>query len=133
MTELTSSAATQKTHILVVDDDELIRALLRNVLERQGYRVTDATNGEEGVAKYLEHRPDIVITDMLMPGKEGSEVIREIRAVDTAVKIVAMSGGGFTHDMSHLHAATQIGADRQIKKPFTPKQINEILKELLDA
>ena len=80
--------------ILIIDDDDQIRRVLRKTLERDGYDVADAPNGKEGIRLYRENPADLVITDIIMPEKEGIETIRELRRDFPEVKIIAISGGG---------------------------------------
>ena len=80
--------------ILVIDDDKNIRSLLRDFLERDGYEVMEAENGKVGLKLFRENGADLVITDLIMPEKEGIETIRELRRDFSDVKIIAISGGG---------------------------------------
>lgn len=82
------------TRILVIDDEPQVRAMLRQMLEREGYEVVEAEEGEEGMRRYREQPVDLVITDILMPQKEGIETIRALRRTNPGVKIIAISGGG---------------------------------------
>ncbi|MFH1157518.1 MAG: response regulator [Pseudomonadota bacterium] len=127
---MTVSAASG-IRVLVIDDDELIRMMLRVILQRENCVVIEANNGNKGVALFKQEKPDIVITDILMPDKEGLETISEIRACNTKVKIVAMSGGGNTKNLSFLQMARNIGADHTINKPFTTDDISLLLADLL--
>jgi len=87
------------SRILVTDDEDQIRAMLRHALESSGHEVLEANNGEEGVRIYQKQPADLVITDILMPEKEGLESIRELRRLNPAVRIIAISGGPpFLHD-----------------------------------
>ncbi len=80
--------------ILIIDDDAAIRSAIQRVLESDGHSVSSACDGERGVAAYRTIRPDLVITDIIMPENEGLWAILQIRRDDTAVPILAMSGGG---------------------------------------
>lgn len=80
--------------ILIIDDDDQIREMLRQMLERAGYEVTDAPNGKVAMKLYREQPADLIITDLIMPGKEGIETIIELRRDFPEVKIIAISGGG---------------------------------------
>src|SRR5688500_6780699 len=86
--------------IQVIDDDEFIRLTIKSILKKYGCSISEAADGNIGVALYKREKPDIVITDMLMPDKEGIETISEIRAVNPKVKIIAISGGGSTQNMA---------------------------------
>src|SRR5688572_30578375 len=88
--------------ILIIDDDDVIRITMQNILKKNGYEVILAQNGNVGLELFKKEKPDIVITDMLMPDKEGLQTISEIRAVKADAKIIAISGGGSTQNMSFL-------------------------------
>lgn len=104
--------------ILVAEDDSAIRRFMQVILERAGYRVLAAGNGAEGVARFTEYRGDIllVITDLMMPVMDGIEAIRAIRAIDPAMRIVAVSGLATTE---RRQIALREGASHFLAKPFT--------------
>ena len=118
--------------ILVIDDDESIRVLLRTILEREGYRVVDAHEGHEGLKQFRENPTDLVITDLIMPGKEGIETIRELRQKFPGVKIIAVSGGGRIGPSSYLKMAKGVGALRTLSKPFDKTVLLEVVKEVIE-
>src|SRR5688572_15884234 len=78
--------------ILLIDDSASVREVLRIALESEGYRVTEAADGREGVRLFREHRPAVTIVDIVMPEKDGIETVREILAIDPAAVIFTMSG-----------------------------------------
>ena len=119
--------------ILVIDDDKNIRSLLRDFLERDGYEVTEAENGKIGLRLLRENGADLVITDLIMPEKEGIETIREIRRDFSDVKIIAISGGGVVGPETYLEMAKSMGAHRVFDKPFNLKEMSEAIRELLDG
>ena len=80
--------------ILVIEDDDIVRELIKSILIDAGYDVTSANNGKEGLKSAISNKPDIVITDIFMPEKEGLETIKELRAHYPDIKILAVSGGG---------------------------------------
>lgn len=104
---------------LVIDDDELVRATIASILESAGYEILEAEDGQQGLQLFHRHAVDLVITDILMPFKEGIETIVEIRQRDREVRIIAVSGGGNIGSGSILHAAQRLGADEVLSKPFT--------------
>jgi DNA-binding NtrC family response regulator len=108
-----------KTRVLLVDDDAVLRPLFRRTLELSDYEVVEACNGKEALARYRERSADIVVTDMVMPDCEGLELIREIRQIDRAVPILAMSGGGRTRADDYLKLAMRLGASLTLAKPFS--------------
>lgn len=119
--------------ILVIDDDELIRMTCKNVLKRAEYVVVEAENGNVGLALFKKEKPDIVITDMLMPDKEGLETISEIRALNPHVKIIAISGGGSTQNMTFLQLAQRMGANHTLSKPIKPDELLTAVRKLLGS
>ncbi|MBE2214103.1 MAG: response regulator [Opitutaceae bacterium] len=117
--------------ILLIDDDDLFRKATRLTLERAGHMVVEAADGEEGLRRYREGRPDVVILDLIMPGKEGLETIRDLKAHDPAVRILAVSGGGRIDSRDYLPLAQALGAKRILDKPFTEGTLFSVLDELL--
>ena len=118
--------------ILVIDDDEPIRVLLRAMLEREGYRVLDASDGNEGIKQYTETPTDLVITDLIMPEKEGIETIRDLRRKFPDVKIIAVSGGGRIGPDAYLKMAKVVGAFRALTKPIDRKILLKAVKEVIE-
>jgi DNA-binding NtrC family response regulator len=114
--------------ILVIDDDEYIRAAVRDVLSDVGHVVLVASNGREGLARYRDHHPDLVITDIFMPERNGLDVILEL---PPHVKIIAMSGGGQLDRGNHLDDAIHFGACRGLAKPFTVDALMGAVDETL--
>ncbi|MGO8919192.1 MAG: response regulator [Stellaceae bacterium] len=117
--------------ILVIDDSAAVRRLLCDTLAGQGHAVLDASNGEAGMALFRERRPDLVITDMVMPVKEGIETIQEIRKSEQTVKILAISGSSEKSERLYLGAARKLGADATLVKPFPPAALLEVVDQLL--
>ena len=119
-----------KLKILVIDDDEFIRLTIKSILKKYGCTILEATDGNEGVSLYKRERPNITITDMLMPDKEGIETISEIRAINPAAKIIAISGGGNTQNMAFLQLAQKMGANRTLSKPIKPEELLNAIQAL---
>ena len=119
--------------ILVVDDDISIRALLRSFLEEDGHRVDEAVDGKQGVSQCLADPVDIVITDIIMPEKDGVEFIIELRKSFPCVKIIAMSGGGWGMDAPlGLRLAKAFGAGHSLEKPLSQKRVLEAVHLVLN-
>jgi DNA-binding response OmpR family regulator len=118
--------------ILIIDDEQVIRTLLTHLFEKYNYEVLEASNGNKGLALFKEHNPDLIITDLIMPEKEGLETIREIRKTDQDVKIIAMSGGGTASLGTYLKAAKKLGAQYSFDKPFKIKELLAAVQSLLD-
>ncbi|MBC8012139.1 MAG: response regulator [Burkholderiales bacterium] len=119
-------------HILLIDDDEFFRPMLRETLTEMGHTVTEAVNGNEGLARHADGGFDLVITDLVMPEKEGIETIMELRARDPALPLIAMSGGGRTLAENYLHIASKVGADWQLTKPFNREDLVEAIAVVMD-
>jgi CheY-like chemotaxis protein len=117
--------------ILVIDDEDLIRELVKEMLEAEGYVVSTAANGKEGVRLYRKELPDLIITDIFMPEMEGLETIRELQRVSPNVKIIAISGGGEKGMLSFLSYAKRFGALRALEKPFSRQELITTVGELL--
>jgi len=118
--------------ILIIDDEAMIRDLLIKILEREGYKTMNASNGKEGIKLYRQNQVDLVITDLIMPEKEGIETIMELRRDFRDVKVIAMSGGGKIDPETYLQIAKTIGAIETIAKPFDRKEVLKTVQELLE-
>ncbi len=117
--------------ILIIDDEPHILLMLKKMLERVGYEIEIATNGIEGIKLFKESGSDLVITDIIMPEKEGLETIREMRRIKSDLKIIAMSGGGKVSADNYLQIARIFGAAKSIAKPFTQKEMVSAVQSLL--
>lgn len=104
--------------ILFIDDDAMIRETAREMLESTGHEVIEAENGRRGLDKYRKQQVDVVITDIIMPEKDGLETILEIRGVDPNVRIIAISGACQTRHLDFLDIAKKFGATATLAKPF---------------
>jgi DNA-binding response OmpR family regulator len=125
------------TTILLIEDDELFRETLALALAEHGYRVLQAPDGEKGVKLFRADPPDLVITDMVMPNKEGLETVTDLRRENPKIGIIAMSGG-HAHDAAlYLKLAGAFGATRMLKKPFTLavlfQTVLDVLNESMNA
>ncbi|MDP8298816.1 MAG: response regulator [Candidatus Tantalella remota] len=119
--------------IIVIDDDYDFRSILKTILENEGYEVEAAESGDEGIKMFTENPADLVITDIIMPGKEGIETMVELHKTFPDAKVIAMSGGGFQGPMDYLEGATLLGgALRTFTKPFRMKAMLKAVKELLE-
>jgi CheY-like chemotaxis protein len=109
--------------ILVIDDDGLVRETIVRILERKGYRTLAAPDGLRGLRLFRKERPDLVITDIIMPEKEGLATIREIRSECPDMPILAISGGGRIANLDYLAIAGLLGAYAILPKPFVPGEL----------
>jgi len=117
--------------ILVIDDDEQTRDVLKQMLEVEGFDVLEAGDGEEGAKVYTEKRPDLVITDIIMPKKGGLETIIKLKQEYPDIKIFAISGGGRVIKADFLTIAESIGALKAFEKPFNRAELIKAVKEAL--
>lgn len=113
--------------ILVVDDNEDVRAMLRRLLERAGYEVDDMADGNAAIKSYREQPADLIIIDLLMPEKLGMTAIPELRQDFPDVKIIAISGVG----QDFLTIARTLGAARTFTKPLEPDEVLKAVKDLV--
>lgn len=118
--------------ILIIEDDAAIRKMLKKFFEKDSYEVFTADNGNLGISLYKERLPDLVITDLIMPEKEGLETIRELKKITPEIKIIAVSGGGISHPKLYLGLAEKLGAVRTFAKPFDKNELVSAVKEILD-
>lgn len=117
--------------ILIIDDDQMVSATIELLLLKAGHSVTLAANGNLGVASFKANPVDLVITDIIMPEKEGIETIQEIRAISPKVPIIAISGGGRTKNYDFLRMANKLGANEVLKKPFANDELLSMVNKCL--
>lgn len=115
--------------ILIIDDDDQFRKMLRKMLEFEGYKVTEASDGEEGIGRHSVQPADLIITDIIMPGKEGIETILAIKEKDPAIKFIAVSGGGWYGSEVEFEMARSLGACT-LKKPFEREEMLNAIQQL---
>ena len=107
--------------ILVIDDDDDVRSLVIDILDAAGHRTREAPDGDCGMALCRATRPAVVITDILMPEKEGLGLIRELSREMPDIAILAMTGAG--NPAVYLRAAGLFGAVALLSKPFDPDEL----------
>ena len=127
--------------ILIIDDEEDIRDALQMVLESAGYEIKVASNGNEAIELQREEPAQLVITDIIMPEKDGVRTIKEMRQESPGLRIIAISGGGGVEPITYkpgaltttayLAAAKEAGADRVFTKPFDRKDLIQAVDDLL--
>ncbi len=117
--------------VLVIDDDEQTRTLVRHMLSREGHEVVEAVDGADGLRLFGKSPPDLVLTDINMPGLDGHEVITAIRVLHPEVPIIAVSGGGAIAKDELLVKASALGAVEIIMKPFEFTQLVGAVKRAL--
>lgn len=120
--------------ILIIEDESQLRAMLGKVLARAGYQVAQAENGEDGMRIFRYQPADLVITDLIMPGKKGLELIAELKREFPQTKIIAISGGGWRVDEEeYLSVAEKLGVDYSLPKPFQNDTLLSIVENLLKS
>jgi DNA-binding response OmpR family regulator len=118
--------------ILVIDDDAGMRRTLVRMLSGE-HHLFEAKDGSDGLAQFAAHRPDLVITDIVMPKKEGIETILELRRQSPKVLILAISGGGDIRRADYLDMAGKLGADATLTKPVMAAELREAVNRLLSG
>jgi len=117
--------------ILVIDDEPEVREFLVTALERSGFSVSSAANGREGVHHCRRNQIDLVITDLVMPEKEGLETIIELKREHPDLPVIAISGGARGDSQHYLSAAELCGAERVFDKPIAPDVLVAAVREIL--
>ncbi len=117
--------------ILVIDDDIQVNKLVYSMLTIDGNEVYQAYNGDDGLKKLLEIPGiELIITDIIMPEKEGIEIIREVKKKYPHMKIIAISGGGRIGAHSYLNLAKSLGADQILEKPFSKTDLVNLIQKI---
>jgi DNA-binding response OmpR family regulator len=119
--------------ILLIDDDSLFRSMLSKTLAHFGHTVIEAPDGKEGLKLFPQVNPDLLITDIVMPEKDGFEVLVELRKHRPVVKIIVISGGLRGKTEVYLEMARRLGSTKVLAKPFSIEALIEAINELLPA
>lgn len=117
--------------VMVIDDDEQLRRMLQQMLEREGHEVACIGDGLEAVRRFKEVPADLVITDITMPGWDGIETMKELHKVSPELKVIVISGGGQRFPEIFLPMAKQAGAYSTLKKPFSRSDLLQVVEEAL--
>ncbi len=117
--------------ILIIDDEASIRFMIRLFLEREGYIVVEASDGAEGIQRFREEPADLVITDLIMPNKDGIGMILDLKKEFSTAKIIAMSGGGLNRPEGYLLGAKKLGAAYTLAKPVNRQELLRAVKDTL--
>lgn len=115
--------------ILIIDDEPQTRTMLKVMLENEGFGVTLASDGNEGIERFRQMPTDLILTDIVMPEKEGVETIVELRKIYPATPIIAMSGGGSIASYDYLDHARLLGANDTLRKPFTRQKLLDTISK----
>ncbi len=119
--------------ILIIDDEPQIRSMVRLILEREGYAVLEAVDGAEGLKIFREKPADLILTDLIMPNKDGIGMIIELKKEFPDVKIIAMSGGGLNRPEGYLRGAQKLGAAATLAKPINRQDLVRVVRDTLKA
>jgi len=119
--------------VLVIDDDEMLRGVLVQTLERAGYEVVEAPHGAAGIELFRASPADLVITDLIMPEKEGIETMLELRREFPQLPIIAVSGGARTAGRDYLPIARHLGVRHALAKPFSRQEILDAVRDALSG
>jgi YesN/AraC family two-component response regulator len=117
--------------ILIIDDEPQIRSMLKLMLERDGHEVAEAPDGVEGIKIHRQNPADLIITDLIMPNKDGIGMIIELKKEYPNVKIIAMSGGGLNKPEGYLKGAKKLGAACTLTKPIDRDEMLKAIKDVL--
>ena len=117
--------------ILVIDDEEPFRDFMVDLLSKNNFTVCTAENGISGEQQISEHKPDLIITDIVMPDKEGVEFIQSVREKDSDIPIIAVTGGNRVNAYSYLSMSSKLGANATLTKPFPIADMLQTINKLL--
>ncbi len=117
--------------ILIIDDEPLARDTVRMILEEEGHEIVEAANGNEGIETDNAQPADLILTDLIMPAKDGIETILYFREARPDVKIIAISGGGRLRAEEPLELAKKLGVPHVILKPFGPGELIQAVRKCL--
>jgi DNA-binding NtrC family response regulator len=121
------------SRVLVVEDDDLVRGMLEMTLQRAGYETEPAADGDEAIRRHRERPADLVITDIVMPGREGLGTIMEMRREWPDLPVIAISGGGHNSPDTYLAVARKLGASRTFQKPVDRDGLLAAVRDILAA
>jgi CheY-like chemotaxis protein len=122
----------ERPTVLVCDDEPVLRMLVRATLDRGEYTVIEASDGDEALAHTRQHRPDLILLDMMMPGRSGSEVLRELRAdpATASTPVIMLTARAQASDREAMNLA---GATHYLTKPFSPVGLAALVEQVLAA
>ena len=118
--------------ILVVDDNLRMRETIQKILNAAGHEVAIAADGFEAERVLADAKADLVVTDVIMPDKEGLTLLRDLKAANSGLRVIVMSGGGRSGSSTFLDVAARFGADAVLQKPFRARDLVDIVARTLD-
>ena len=114
--------------ILIVDDSAFMRTMIINILKEGSHEIIQASNGNEAIARFSEHRPDLIFMDIVMPDKDGVQALKEIKGINPNAKVVMCTSVGGQEKI--VNGAIQAGASDIITKPFRPEEIIKVINNI---
>jgi len=117
--------------VLIIDDDPALLRLMSMAFQQAGFGVVSADNGRKGIRMAGAHKPDLVVTDIVMPDVEGIGAIRALKQSPRPPKIIAISGAGRTRGADYLSWAKHLGADEVLAKPFRMSELMKISQSVI--
>lgn len=117
--------------ILIVDDDDMMRMYIKTLLTQNGYDISEAANGKDGLRAFRDITPDLVITDIIMPEMEGITFIKSLREHNNYIPIIAMTGNVHGRMEEYLDISSKLGADEILRKPIKADEFLEAIKRLI--
>lgn len=120
-----------KKKVLIIDDDDIVLVVVKQYLEKEGYTVFAQSDSQSIDAFIVKFEPDILITDILMPDKDGIEIIRQVKSQFPAIPVIAISAGGRIDAKFHLRHIEMLGADAIMKKPIDKDELINNIRKLI--
>lgn len=124
------SVPTSRKTILVIEDDDHLRHYLAELLELSGFEVVVAEDGHQGLLKFQEFKPQLVLTDIVMPGRNGISLTVRFKRIDPSVAVIAMSGRWLSDDVDCADPVSFLGIDKVLSKPFSAAQLKAALMDV---
>lgn len=118
-------------NILIIDDDPWVNKIFQQILEAEGHQVATAANGQEGLDQFRQCPADLIITDMVMPVKDGLKLIMELEKEFPNVAVIAVSGGGVIEAERYLNLAESLGTRKTLTKPVSRQDLVDAVNEAL--
>ena len=118
----------EKIHVLLVEDEKTLSMIIKDTLEEQGFLISIAFNGEEGLRTFYTQKPDVVVADVMMPRMDGFEMVRRIRQTDRTTPVLFLTARSGINDVVE---GFELGANDYLKKPFSMQELIIRIKALL--
>ena len=115
--------------VLIVDDSEFMRMVLKNILKEQGYQIIETSDGSEAIEQFKVEKPDLVLLDIIMPKKDGVAVLGSLKQINSGVNVIMITAVG---QEQIVEECEKLGAKGYIVKPFDEKQVLDAVKKVLD-